>query len=219
MRDASALQAALAMVQMPSLVREARRSALPSGMTFLLEVGAGDTKALKEAAELTSYNPDRLRAASGFYIEQILLTNNDDSFRVLGANMETSAADLRRHMALLLKWLHPDVSTHDKMNDQIDRSLFANRVTKAWEDLKTQDRRAAYALAQNFASRQKQAQPASRSAKRQGSSRRSRQQQHSKSKIHPAASRRKPRVRRFAMHWLGRESLFNRLVLFLKGQR
>jgi hypothetical protein len=41
-------------------------------------------------------------------------------------------------MALLLRWLHPD---HDP---QGARSVFAGRVTRAWNDLKTQERRATY---------------------------------------------------------------------------
>ena len=41
-------------------------------------------------------------------------------------------------MALLLRWLHPDLDRHG------ERSVFAARVTRAWNDLKTQERRAAY---------------------------------------------------------------------------
>jgi curved DNA-binding protein CbpA len=41
-------------------------------------------------------------------------------------------------MALLLRWLHPD---KDKAGE---RSRFTARVTLAWDDLKTPERRAAY---------------------------------------------------------------------------
>jgi DnaJ-class molecular chaperone len=41
-------------------------------------------------------------------------------------------------MALLLRWLHPDMDRHG------ERSLFAGRITQAWETLKTPERRAAY---------------------------------------------------------------------------
>jgi hypothetical protein len=41
-------------------------------------------------------------------------------------------------MALLLRWLHPDLDRHG------ERKVFATRVTRAWNDLKTPDRRAAY---------------------------------------------------------------------------
>jgi hypothetical protein len=41
-------------------------------------------------------------------------------------------------MALLLRFLHPDI------DQKGERSIFAARVTKAWSDLKTPERRAAY---------------------------------------------------------------------------
>jgi hypothetical protein len=43
-----------------------------------------------------------------------------------------------------MKWVHPDLSHHARGNDAIDRTVFASRVTGAWEDLKTDDRRHAY---------------------------------------------------------------------------
>jgi hypothetical protein len=41
-------------------------------------------------------------------------------------------------MALLIKWLHPDSAREGQ------QSVFVNRVTLAWDDLKTPDRRVAY---------------------------------------------------------------------------
>jgi hypothetical protein len=41
-------------------------------------------------------------------------------------------------MALLLRWLHPDSDRHEQ------RVVFAARVTRAWNDLKTNERRVAY---------------------------------------------------------------------------
>src|SRR5262249_38591623 len=43
-----------------------------------------------------------------------------------------------RNVALLLKWLHPDVDPRG------ERSVFIGKVTAAWNDLKTPERRAAY---------------------------------------------------------------------------
>jgi curved DNA-binding protein CbpA len=37
-----------------------------------------------------------------------------------------------------LRWLHPDVAA------SAERSIFAGRITAAWEDLKTPERRAGY---------------------------------------------------------------------------
>jgi hypothetical protein len=41
-------------------------------------------------------------------------------------------------MALLLRWLHPDVAAG------AERSVFTARITAAWDDLKTPERRAGY---------------------------------------------------------------------------
>ena len=79
-----------------------------------------------------------MRKASAFFIEQILLDPEADSYRVLGADRSATASELRRNMALLLRWLHPD------MDRRGTRSMFAGRVTGAWETLKTPERRAAY---------------------------------------------------------------------------
>jgi len=57
---------------------------------------------------------------------------------VLGATSGASYAELRRNMALLLRWLHPD------LDPKGERTVFTARVTRAWNDLKTQDRREVY---------------------------------------------------------------------------
>ena len=61
-----------------------------------------------------------------------------DSYRVLGAARGAGAAELRSNMALLMRWLHPDVNANGA------RLMLAARVTRAWETVKTPDRRAAY---------------------------------------------------------------------------
>ena len=86
-----------------------------------------------------------LRKAAGFFIEQVLLSQGADHYRVLGGSRETSDANLRRHMALIMRWLHPDVvSGGGSATDYFDRRLYAERVTGAWEGIKTKERRAVY---------------------------------------------------------------------------
>ncbi len=51
---------------------------------------------------------------------------------------------LRRHMVLLMKWLHPDTAEQHRSAADVDRSVFASRIAAAWDDLKTDDRRSAY---------------------------------------------------------------------------
>ncbi len=126
------------------MARKARRLPLPNGMTFLLEVAAGDIEALQEAAALTERPEVTLQEAAGFFIEQILFSGNEDNYRTLGASREASHAELRHHMALLIRWLHPDVLSGGASGSCFDRSLYVNRVTKAWEAVKTDERRAVY---------------------------------------------------------------------------
>lgn len=138
MRGARALRIALDLRHVPSLVRHVRTEPLPDGVLLLLRIAAGEPEAEQEALALVDRSLAEIRDAARFFIEQILFAPGSDSYRVLGAASDASTADLRRNMALLIRWLHPDAET------QGERHVFAGRVTSAWEDLKTSDRRAAY---------------------------------------------------------------------------
>src|SRR5690349_5370437 len=135
MRSAGAIVVALELLRRPALVRAVRAAPLPLGMIGLLEVAAGDLEAIASAREATGAHPERLVEAACFFVEQILLTHRADHYRVLGANHTTSTADLRRHMALLMRWIHPDIQGKNTKNGQVDRSVFVGRVTSAWQTL------------------------------------------------------------------------------------
>lgn len=150
MGDLTAVRVALDLMHVPSRVRLIRRAPLPDGVPFLLRIAAGDEEAQTIARELTGRPEEMIQHAAGFFIEQALLFPEADSYRVLGATPETTAGDLRRNMAFLLHWLHPD---RNKMGD---RSVFASRVTLAWENLKTPERREAYDEARNTERRNSQ---------------------------------------------------------------
>jgi hypothetical protein len=138
MDGTAALRLAVSLVQVPSRVRQARTEPLPAGLELLLRVAAGDAEATQFAAEQTGRPAALLHEAATFYVEQILLAPGSDSYRVLGAAPDASLADLRRNMALLVRWIHPDVAEDDP------RAVFAARITKAWEDVKTPARRRDY---------------------------------------------------------------------------
>jgi DnaJ-domain-containing protein 1 len=141
--DLAALRQALVFAASPALVREAGKRPLPSGIASLLEIAAGDEATLEQAMAILGRSGDQLRAAAGFYVEQVLFHPGSDSYRVLGGAADSSSQELRRHMALLVRWLHPDVAAAQRSTD---RTVFANRVTQAWEHLKTAERRTAYDL-------------------------------------------------------------------------
>lgn len=136
--DCAALKIAMDLVHVPSRVRQIRSAPLPDGVETLLRIAAGDEEEISKASEVTGRSRAIVREAGAFFIEQILFSPDTDSYRVLGLNPGATSGELRRNMALLLRWLHPDVDTDGK------RSVFVGRVTHAWNDLKTQERRGAY---------------------------------------------------------------------------
>jgi DnaJ-class molecular chaperone len=85
-----------------------------------------------------------LQKAAGFFIEQVLLSPDGDSYRILGSDRSATLAELRRNMALIMRWLHPDLASDASSSSLLDRSLFASRITQAWETVKTDERRRAY---------------------------------------------------------------------------
>jgi DnaJ domain len=133
-----ALKLAFDLFDFPSQARFALKAPLPTDLILLLRIAAGDDEALREAVRISGRPPRVVRDAAGFYIEQALLFPEADSYRVLGASPTAANSELRRNMALLLRWLHPDI------DQQGERSVFTARVTKAWSDVKTPERRSAY---------------------------------------------------------------------------
>jgi hypothetical protein len=141
MSEVTALRVAVDLMLIPSRVRPLRTGPLPHGVPFLLRIAANDEEATREAIVLTGKSPETLRAAAAFFIEQILLRPGADSYHILGVGPDATASQLRQNLALLLRWLHPDVS------ENAQRSIFVTRVTTAWNDLKTPEKRAAYDIA------------------------------------------------------------------------
>jgi hypothetical protein len=138
MTAVAALRAAIDLFHNPSQAALLRTHALPEGVLGLLRIAAGDEETVRGFSIASGRSPEKVREAAIFFLEQILLHPDADSYRVLGADRDATYAVLRQNMSLLLQWLHPDVDHGDM------RSVFAGRVTSAWNDLKTRERRAAY---------------------------------------------------------------------------
>ena len=135
---AEALKVAIDLLHMPSRVRLVRAEPLPAGTLTLLRIAAGEEAEIADAAATLDRPRQVIQDAASFFIEQILFTPNSDSYRVLGAAPQSTNTELRRNMALLLRWVHPDLDKHGS------RASFATRVSQAWDDLKTTERREAY---------------------------------------------------------------------------
>ena len=141
MSQEAALRAALSLFRVPTQARLLRASSLPDGVSLLLKVAVREDDALAEAEALTARQAEDLIDASGFFIEQVLLHPDADSYRALGVDPESSTGELRTHMALLMRWLHPDVALSPDVDPS--RAQLANRVLRAWDDVKTPERRKA----------------------------------------------------------------------------
>ena len=138
MSDKMALKIAIELLHVPSQVRRVRSEPLPEGVVTLLRIAAGDTEVERAAAAIADRSRAVVRRAAEFFIEQILFAPNADSYQVLGASPQASAAELRQNLAFLLRWRHPDIDPGG------ERSIFIRTITAAWNDLKTPERRAAY---------------------------------------------------------------------------
>jgi hypothetical protein len=149
MDDIAITKTAIDLLHMPSRARVLRSSPLPRGAINLLRIVAGDEDVITQASDATGRSRDTVREAAAFFIEQVLLFPEADSYRVLGTAPGASSGELRRNMGLLLRWLHPD------QDHQGLRSVFAGRVTRAWNDLKSEERRAGYDRAQRLAQLEK----------------------------------------------------------------
>jgi hypothetical protein len=136
--NADGIRVAIELLHVPSRVRIVRTEPLPAGVDLLLRIAAGEAEAEKTAIASTGRPRELIRQAAIFFIEQVLLCPNSDSYRVLGTDSQASSGELRRNMALLIKWLHPDQDPGGQ------RSMFASRVIRAWDDLKTPQRRVSY---------------------------------------------------------------------------
>ncbi|HVU21598.1 MAG TPA: J domain-containing protein [Hyphomicrobium sp.] len=134
MTEGEALRAAIDLFYLPSQIRIVRRQPLPKGTGLLLRLAVGDPSAANEAKRHSGRSIIANREAAVFFVEQILLRPDADEYTILGLDHTAEITEFRAHMALLLKWLHPD------MNSDENRSLMACRVIDAWNKVKSLDR-------------------------------------------------------------------------------
>lgn len=134
MSDADALKVAIELFHLPSQIRAMRALPLPKGTKLLLQLAVGDADAMREAQMLSDRPQFVIRQAAIFFIEQILLDPVADEYRTLGLDDAATTNELRAHMALLLKWLHPDLSSNDH------RSAMARQAIQAWKKVNSSEK-------------------------------------------------------------------------------
>lgn len=137
-----ALEWALALARTPAQRTLLRQRSLPGGVERLLQVAAGasDNALLDFAAQTGESEPDIIEAAR-FYAREILFHQGADAYRVLGVARDADTDSIRTHHRLLQLWLHPDRHSSDW------DTIFASRVNAAWSQLRSDERRRAYELA------------------------------------------------------------------------
>jgi hypothetical protein len=123
-----ALDAALALARTPTLVRGMRERPLPSGVSTLLSIVADEPGALARAARDIGCEEGHLHAAVELYLQQVMLFPGAPAHRVMGVAAQADRGEGRRHLRLLMTWLHPD------KNAAAWRSAFATRVLTAWRE-------------------------------------------------------------------------------------
>ena len=135
-----ALDWALALARAPGERHALRQRPLPEGMDTLLQIAGGaQGAALADAAAHTGVAPAELIEAARFYLREVLFFPEADAYRVLGLAEDAGDEQIKQHHRLLQQWLHPDRPTSDW------DAAFAARVNAAWSQLRTADRREAYA--------------------------------------------------------------------------
>lgn len=135
-----ALEWALALAEAPGERHALRQRPLPDGVDQLLQLAGGnDGPAMADAVERSGRLSDELVEAARFYAREVMFFPEADAYRVLGLSADASDEQIKHHHRLLQQWLHPDRPASDW------DAAFAARVNAAWSQLRTADRREAYA--------------------------------------------------------------------------
>ncbi len=112
---------------------------LPEGIGRLLWLANGSPEVLEAAIRQTGAQPQELRDAARFCIQQWCLVRGADPYRVLGVTPDVPPEKIKEHYRLLMRLFHPDRAAGQKTwTDH-----YASRVTEAWTALsRLQDRAA-----------------------------------------------------------------------------
>ncbi|WP_158637260.1 DnaJ domain-containing protein [Arenimonas daejeonensis] len=133
-----ALEQALACHRSPGLLGAALSRPLPEDMLVLVRLAAGDDALARECAAASGESAETVVEAAIFFILHMQFAPGADSYRVLGVTPDTPDARVKDHYRWLVRWLHPD------RNPDGWEASYADRVNRAWNDLRLPDRRQAY---------------------------------------------------------------------------
>ncbi|MCQ4165469.1 DnaJ domain-containing protein [Tahibacter sp. P2K] len=111
---------------------------LPDGLLDVIRIAAGDEAATAAASASTSLDDADLHLAAGLLLHNLCFFDGADAYRTLGVRPQDDAAQIKQHYRWLVRWLHPDRDP-DNLH-----GVFADRINRAWNALRTPERRARY---------------------------------------------------------------------------
>ncbi|HET6546405.1 MAG TPA: DnaJ domain-containing protein [Rhodanobacteraceae bacterium] len=135
---AEAIELMLGLYRSPGLAPAIRRMELPDGITEIIRIAAGDADAAEHVHDATGLDAAEVREAAVLFLQQALFSEDADSYRVLGVPPDSAAAHIKEHHRWLIHWLHPDRDRAHGLD------VFADRVNRAWNDLRNEERRRVY---------------------------------------------------------------------------
>lgn len=128
-----AIEVALELSRLPVLAEAMRKAPLPGEVGVIIRIAGGCRATLEEASVGIGRGEREVREACTFYVQQVLLDSNADSYRALGGAPGTALGVLREHRNWLLKRFHPDARS------SAWEAMYARRVLQAWRELQAGD--------------------------------------------------------------------------------
>jgi len=117
-----------------------RTRELPDDMLEVIRVAAGDEAAIAAARTSTRLNDADLQVAASLLLHNMILFDGADSYRTLGVRHDADSPQIKMHYRWLVRWLHPD------RNPDAMHTVFADRINRAWNSIRTDERRGNYDL-------------------------------------------------------------------------
>ncbi len=111
--------------------RQLQLSPLPNNMSDLVRLAAEQKDTVERYVEQKNLKAEQLVEAAQLYLQNLILNSGEDAHKTLGLKPGATAAEIKDHKRMLLKWLHPD------LNKNRWQSALFNRVQTASERLQS----------------------------------------------------------------------------------